>query len=343
MTTVWLVLTMWWMQEDPGPPVIKRGPNAPRKKVDNKPATPLPLPASSPPAGEQPSGEAASANAAPANPPTAAATLTELLIPGRPPLLSKAYDIAVEFNATLPNFVCDEIVDRFESGSKPEKWKKKDKVEVEVMYVNGKEDYANPRINGKPFKGVSIEDTGSWSRGDWGTVLIDVLSPASQAEFKQRPAGKDSDKIAGIETLVFDLNVKKANSHWTIAYGTKIQPAYSGSIWVDPLSARVLRIEMQGRNLPQTYELDAVEFTVEYGWVEISGQKYLMPATASNLACRRYTTNCTKNELVFKNYRKFATESSISTTESEISFGDEKPGEAAKPAPAKPGTKKKKK
>lgn len=311
-------------QDDPGPPVIKRGPNAPRKKVEEKPSTPLPLPKGA----EEPARSTLEIVATPA---------TQLIYPGRPALLLQAYEVAHEFSKTLPNIICDEVVERFESGSKPAKWKKKDKVEVDLMYVNGKESYGNPRINGKPFKGADLTDSGTWSRGDWATTLIEVLS--TQAEFKKRIDGKDKDTIAGIETEIWDLKVEQPNSNWTVNYGTPFKPGYVGSVWIDPKTARVLRIEKIGKKINPKYEIDTVETVVEYGWVTIAGEKYLMPASSSSIACRRYTNECMKNDMVFTNYRKFSTESSISTTESEISFGDPTP--PPKPA-AKPAAKKKK-
>jgi hypothetical protein len=321
-----IVLALLCAQEDPGPPVIKRGPNAPRKKVEGKPSTPLPVP-SVPGESADPKGE------------VAAAPATQLIYPGRPELLVRAYEVAHEFNSTLPNFVCDEVVDRFESNSKPAKWKKKDKVEVDLMYVNGKEDYSNPRINGKPFKGASITDTGTWSRGDWGTTLIEVL--AGQTEFTKRPPGKDQDVIAGIPAEIYDLHVKKENSRWTIDYGTPFKPEFTGSIWVDPVTARVLRIEKQARRIDPKYEIDAAETVVQYGWVSIGSEKYLMPAESSSMACQRYTNKCTRNDMVFTNYRKFSAESSISTTESEISFGEPKEDPAPKTTKKAPAKKKK--
>jgi hypothetical protein len=336
MLTLLMVLLL--AQEDPGPPVIKRGPNAPRKKVEEKPSTPLPLPKGAEPAAEEPPPRKEVKEAKEAKEEIVATPATQLIYPGRPPLLSRAYDVASEYNASLPSFVCDEIVDRFESNSKPAKWKKKDKVEVDVMYVNGKESYVNPRINGKPFKGADLADTGTWSRGDWGTTLVEVLG--SRAEFTKRPEGKDKDTIAGVETEIWDLKVKQEDSHWTVNYGTPFKPSYVGSIWVDPKTARVLRIEKLAHRINPKYEIDMVETVVEYGWVTIGGEKYLMPATSSSMSCQRYTNRCMKNDMVFTNYRKFSAESSISTTESEISFGDPAP---VKQEPAKPAAKAKKK
>jgi hypothetical protein len=323
-----LLLTLFLFQEDPGPPVLKRGPNPPRKKAEDKPASPLPIPADRLPAPETAKLQ-----------PGAAVFLNS----GRPPLLVRAADVAAEFDTALPNFLCDQIVDRFESKAKPPKWKKEDRVEVELMYIDGAEEYRNFRINGKPLKTETPEDSGSWSRGDWGTTLREILNGTNGVEFTPRPEGKNRDVIAGVAVEVYDLKVKKENSQWNIKNSKAVKPAYTGSIWVDPVSANVLRLEKQARDFPADFEIDLAEMTVEFGWVSIGGQKYLMPVESSNLACLRYTNRCTRNDLKFTNYRKFSTESSISTTESEIKFGDSKlPAEPSKPKPGqkKPGQKK---
>ncbi len=325
--------------DDPGPPVVKRGGNAPRKTPP--PADKGPNIITGLPSGE----EGGAPKVAP--PPTAskgpAIDISASLPANRPPLdpvVELAAGTESEFDRTLPNFLCDEIVKRSHSETKPAKWKKQDLVEVDLMYVDGKEDYRNIRVNGKALKSGTPEDTGSWSTGDWSTTTYDILHPSTAANFKRR--GKDT--IAGIPCDVFDFTVEKPNSHWTVRYGKPIKPAYKGAIWIDPQTGRTLRTEMQAVKLPNDYELDWVEQMTEYGWVTIGTEKYLMPVKSENIACWRYTTKCTRNEIDFKNYRKFSAESTISTTESEISFGD--PAEKAKPAPATeqtPASKKKKK
>ena len=327
--------------DDPGPPVVKRGPNAPRKgtvPASKGPTIITPLPTGDPEPSPPPESKPNEAKPSP-NERLRPIIDISASIPRRvtnDALIQKAVEASADYDSTLPNFICDEIVTRSMSNAKPPKWKKEDVVEVELMYVDRREDYRNVRINGKVLKSGTPEDSGSWSSGDWGTTLMDVLHPATDAAFKRR--GKD--KIAGLDCEVYDFTVEKPNSHWVIRYGKPIKPAYKGAIWIDPESGRVLRIEMQARQLATDYELDWVEQMTEYGWVTISGQKYLLPTKSENIACWRYTNRCSRNELVYKNYRKFATESSISTTESEISFGD-KPVEAPKTPPAPPAKKKK--
>jgi hypothetical protein len=308
--------------EDPGPPVLKRKSGGERKA----PTTALPplarVPAAEPdPSAPLPAGEEAAESAGREN----------------LDLITRARIAAFAFTDQLPNFLCDQITSRYESKTIKPSWKLKDKVELELMYVDGKEDYRNIRINGKPLKKGSPEDSGTWSLGDFGTTLADIMSANTNATFRKR---NESDSIAGIEVLLYDFTVEKANSHWEIRFDGSIKPAYSGTLYIDPKTARVLRLEKQARNLPSTYAMDRVEQTVEYGWVEIAGQKHLLPVESVNLACFRDTFHCTKNEIQFKNYRRFGAESSISTTDSSVSFdGEEKAGEP--PPPQKPQTKKK--
>jgi hypothetical protein len=103
------------------------------------------------------------------------------------------------------------------------------------------------------------------------------------------------------------------------------RPSYRGRIWLDPKTLLVRRIEMQAMQLPPTFPVDHAEMTLDYGPVRIGGKEYLLPTKTENLACFRGESTCTRNETEFRNYRKFSTESNISTTESSVTFDAEKP------------------
>jgi hypothetical protein len=231
-------------------------------------------------------------------------------------LLDRARAAAYEFDQALPNFLCDQHVQRFESKTLKPVWKLRDRVQVELLYTGGKEDYRNVRINGKAVKKGSPEDSGTWSSGEFGTILAGLFASNRNAMFKPR----GDSTAAGLKAKVFDYAVPLGEANWTIRFGRSIRPAYKGAIWIDPESARVLRVEMNTRQLPADYEIDMVETTVDYGWVTISGQRFLLPVKSENLACLRGTFNCTRNEIDFKNYRKFQVESQVLQVESELSF-----------------------
>ena len=101
---------------------------------------------------------------------------------------------------------------------------------------------------------------------------------------------------------------------------------------------RVLRIEMQARSIPEEFPLNTVEWVVDYEFVRIGTQQFLLPVHAENLSCWRGSFTCARNTINFRNYRKFTSESQIMTTDSAISFDGE---EAPAKAPAKPAEKKK--
>jgi hypothetical protein len=50
---------------------------------------------------------------------------------------------------------------------------------------------------------------------------------------------------------------------------------------------------------------------VEYGSIRIEGKQYLLPVTSENSACFTGSSNCVRNELAFRNYRKFSADSDI--------------------------------
>jgi hypothetical protein len=257
-------------------------------------------------------------------------------------LVRRAAEAAFEFNEKLPSFICDQFVRRYESRTLKPEWKLKDRVQLELAYTKGKEEYRNIRINGKLLKKGSPEDSGSWSMGDFGTTLMSIFTSARPEDFRLR----GDSEAAGIRAKVFDFSVPKERSQWTIRYGYAVKPAHEGALWIDPESARVLRIEMSSRRLPANYDIDKVEMTVDYGWVDIAGTQYLLPVRSENLACFRGTFTCTRNEIEFRNYRKFEVESQVLQVESEVTFpeaDDGKPKPKTVPPSITPEPPKKKK
>lgn len=224
------------------------------------------------------------------------------------PVIADARDAAASFTAELPNFLVKQVTTRYRSNYGPRNWSPIDVVTAEVACVDGKEDYRNILVNGRPPQGP-VENTGSWSTGEFVITLEDVLSPATAAVFVKR----GEDTIAGRPAVVYNLSVEQPNSHWVIvsADGRKYKPSYSGSIWIDKESRRVLRIEQRANYLPRDFTYDKAETMVEYGFVDIEGKRYLLPTSSENMACMNGTGNCVKNELAFRNYRKFTAESDI--------------------------------
>ena len=309
------------LADDPGPPKLKRGGVADSSREKSAPV----------PAQETAQvSQAPSASSAPAvrgtPPPEENRPVTIIRgdndddpsplrasLPKDEPLIRRAADSALEFTETLPSYVCTEMIGRYYSNTRPANFQPIDVVSTEVIYENGVEQYRNIQINGKPTKKKIEETGGAWSTGEFGTVLINLFNPATGANFHYR---RDS-RAGSIMAKMYDFEVARENSHWDIHAGSQsYMPAYTGSIWVDPQTARVLRIEMEAKGMPGEFPLDHVESATDYQYVRLGDAKqYLLPVHSEVLSCERGTSNCSRNVIDFRNYHKY-------TGESTITFGD---------------------
>jgi hypothetical protein len=305
--------------DDPGAPVLRR--NAPAR-VDN-----------TPPAGTEaselatarPSIKAGDANgvtvrpAPPAIGPGAVASnsSSSTYSNGAPPMrrsgdpvIDGARDAAFAFTDTLPNYVVKQFTTRYQTDSahgNRTSWQALDVVTADVVCEGGKESYKNILINGKAPRD-SVEKTGSWSTGEFATVLQGILAPQTDADFHN----KRSTTIVNRPAFRYDYSVEQPNSMWHVyASSESYIPAYTGSIWIDKENFRVLRIEMSAVNMPRSFALDAVESAVDYDYVLIGDQKFLLPTHSEALSCVRGTSECTRNVIEFRNYKKFGADTSI--------------------------------
>lgn len=336
-----LAAALMFAQEE-GPPRIKRGiPNSTDKRGEARPeSTPIAIPREivTDENGRVVETRGGTTATTTRTGEASTTTVTPSEAPENP--IDKARVVAFDFAEKLPDFFCQQLTIRYSGeGRRNIEWKREDRIELELMYIDGKESYRNVKRNGKTLKGGNPQETGTWSTGEYATISLDVLASNTAARFK--PLG-DSE-VGGRPARKFSYVVDQPNSHWKIDFGggPVLYPAYKGAVWIDKQTDRVLRVEMIARQIPETYPFDVIEMTVDYGLVKIGQGEYLLPTRAENLACGRLSVMCTRNEVTYKNYRKFTAESTISTTDSSVTFdGDSKQPQLATPPPDVPKKKK---
>jgi hypothetical protein len=290
--------------DDQGPPVLKRG-----KKEVNKPAAPPP-PVREPEPQSQP--QLSASNEGPTEETTASIQPVAGHVPesDRPEdvVIEKAREAAGSFLESLPNYVCQEFMTRYINESHPVSWQPQDVVSTELVYEDGHEHYRKVAINGK-LTNKSMEDLpGSWSTGEFGTVLADVFSPSTAADFRFRR----ESQAGGRSAMVYDFTVDHPHSHWRIMVASQmVQPSYRGSVWIDKETNRVLRIEMQATHLPDAFPSDQVESATDYQYVRFADRQFLVPVHAETLSCQRGTSLCSRNTIDFRNYHKYSGEATI--------------------------------
>jgi hypothetical protein len=238
-------------------------------------------------------------------PPAAASIPTRSLNPSEA-LIERARQAAFEFSEKLPNFICQEIMSRYTQRGREEM--ALDVVSADIIYDDAHETYRNVKINDRPTDRSLQEIGGSRSTGEFASTLLEIFHPDTQARF--RSGGASS--ILGVSAQVYDFTVESENSHWHVQSDSRsLITAYAGSVWIDPKTARVLRIEMQARNLPSDFPMDTVESSVDYSYVWIGGMSFLLPVRAEGLGCERGINECRHNKIDFRNYHEFKSEIKI--------------------------------
>ena len=289
--------------DDAAPPVLRRSAPAPS---DSSPA-----PQNGPPRPSLSADDVNGVTRPPTVPPPSAAGANgEMRIsPNDDDVIDQTREVAYSFTESLPNYTVKQLTTRYHSESASRgrtSWQPLDLVTADVVYLNGKENYLNVAVNGRPTRDAS--QNGSWSEGEFASSLQALLSPYSATDFRN----KRQSTIVNRSAYKYDYSIEQPHSAWRIqTEGQTYQPAYTGSIWIDKETFRVLRIEMAARNMPRWFPIDTTESSIDYDFVLIGDKKYLLPVHSESLSCWRGTAQCSRNVIEFRNYKKYTADSSI--------------------------------
>jgi hypothetical protein len=275
--------------------------------------------------------ETASSSLAP--PPPPAPKPAVVLLPAPDPLeqkriLAEVTDTAQSYVQSLPNFICTQITRRHIDPSGTESWKSDGVIQEQLSYVDHHEDYKVVLVNDRLVTGMTHDKVGgNRSSGEFGSMLEDIFDPTSNAKFEwQRWA-----TLRGRRMHVFSFTILKPYSKYSIrddASGQTVVPGYHGLIYADRDTLKVMRITMECDDIPSNFSVREAAEILDYDFVSISGQKFLLPLKA-DLRFRGGTA-LVWNEIEFRLYRKFTTDATIT-----FETPDEIPPDQLKETPPK--------
>jgi hypothetical protein len=226
-------------------------------------------------------------------------------------LLDQARSHAAEFMNDLPNFVVMQIVTRSVRTPGKRDWRRQDKLEIELSYrAKTGEQFKLVRYNDKPTQLTYDQLKGATSTGEFGSILGAVFSPQSQAEFKE----VRRETFHGRPTVIYNFMVNKVFSSNTITdvnSGSAVTTAYSGSVWIDTESGRVLRIKQTAEDIEPGFPITLAERAVEYDWITLDGQRYLLPVYAEVILGNDLKRYYLRNVIELRNYHMFDTDLKI--------------------------------
>jgi len=298
-------------------------------------------------------------NPVPTGPATAALTTAPAPIP--PPSSVKQQEIldlmrqyAMTYEQGLPNYICVRVDRQYVDPNAGENYRSLGTILSKVSYNQGQEHYKVYSVHGKlvdtDMNGVG--GGGARSQGEFAGLMRSIFEPKSQADF-----GWDHwATLRGRRMAVFNYFIDSGHSSYTIEYGDspgdeqRIVTAYRGLIYADPNTGEISRIKFEAVDIPRSFPVQATTEVLDYDLVDISGQQFVVPLRS--LLMMKAGRQNSKNQIEFRDYRKFGTESNItydidpnapppppldaSKTEEQpatATTGTKQPGQPAQPTP----------
>jgi hypothetical protein len=247
-------------------------------------------------------------------------------------ILSEVRAYALNYSRSLPDFIALQVTRRYmdrnyKSGTEGS-WGSLDRVDAKLSYFDQHEKYELLGTNTKSLYGRSYESVGgAISTGEFGTVLKEIFEPETSAEFHWERWGMLRGHLCHVYSYVID----QPHSKETIDYmhEQQVTPGYHGHIFAQKDSNVILRVTVDP-DIPSGFPLQEVHETVDYNYVDISGQKFLLPLVAEVIM--RHDREANKNEIEFRGYRKYSADTSIKFEDSDdVPVPDDQKKEQAVP------------
>ena len=267
-------------------------------------------------------------------PPPAPVKVVAAPIPGpdsieQAKILDQVRNYALSYNKQLPNFICVQVTRRYYDPAAADSWRLEDTITTRVSYNQHKEDYKVIMVNNKAVTTDTPMEKlgGTTTAGEFGSMMDDIFRRESAARFEWDHWAT----LRGKRVYVFSYDIDQTQSRYqNIAQGAEnYVPAYRGLIYVDTDTKMVMRISLVPYDLPAGHPVQQVKSVLDYDYQKIGDSEYLLPLKV--VVTSRLTRYTSKNEVEFRLYRKFGTESTI-----KFETPEPLPEEKTKERPAKP-------
>ena len=200
-------------------------------------------------------------------------------------IIERTRRIALAYTDSLPNFICTQENRKFKDESPDGSgWNQYAEILAEVRFLDKGESYRTITVNGRPaddeFKLVSGES------GTFGTRLAGMFLPRSRSEFTR----VNDAVIDGRNAFVFEVLVPKdylGGGVMCLGWDDSGMPIRQiavggrGLVSIEKQTGNVLRIErLETLGLPADYPIVQARYRVDYSYVPIGDDTYLLPVRA---------------------------------------------------------------
>jgi hypothetical protein len=247
--------------------------------------------------------------------PASASVAPKAVAPSIPPpseaeqrqLIEELREYAMNYDKRLPDFLCTQVTRRFYDPSGLEYWVNADTITAKLSYFQNKEEKKVLFVNNQ-YKDIDWDKLGgATSTGEFGSLMREVFEKESQAVFQWERWGT----LRGKRNHVIRYRVPQRGSKWSIVYekSMSITPGYAGFIYADAQTGMVTRVTLDAQEIPSYFPIQMAKTQLDYDYTEISGNTFLLPLRAE--IKMREGKFLVRNDIEFRNYRKFGADTSI--------------------------------
>lgn len=226
-------------------------------------------------------------------------------------LLARIRHHAASDLSHLPNFTCLETIERSTRHSEAKPFSVRDVVEVEVAHVGGRELFAWPGES--KFQNRALGDmigNGMTSMGDYSSHANSVFLGTAVIHYV------GADELGGHRAARYDYEISPAFSGYTVSIGgSQGMLGSRGSFWADTTSFDLLRLTVEGTEIPEKLGIRAIHTEIDYGRLHVGSGNFLLPqSSVVEMDLASGTEN--RNRIEFTQCRQYTTESVLSFDES---------------------------
>jgi len=184
-----------------------------------------------------------------------------------------------------------------------------DVVAAKVAYLNGREYYDKVRINDMPVDDAAPWRAGTWSIGEFSSILVSIFLPSSKPDLQF----EKEELLHSVPALVFDFHVAAQNnkSYFLSSDNRVWFPEYSGKFWLDKNTLRLLRLQRETPHMPD-YPIRRATTEIDYSNVGLGdGTSLVLPRASTSLVCSQSPGYCGVNLIAFTGWQKFRATTNI--------------------------------
>ncbi len=225
-------------------------------------------------------------------------------------IIDAARAYVANYTKQLPDFICVEVVRRdVDPSGTGNSWRHVDTDTIRVSFFEHHEDYKVVLVNNLPVNNLKMEQLGGTvSQGEFGSMMREIFQPESETRF----AWERWATLRGRRTHVFAYEIEQSRSQYHIVADKTLEivPGYRGLVFVDKETNMVTKVTLIPYDLPAGFPIRDLKISLDYDFTKIGDTEYMLPLKA--VVTSNHSNNfMTKNDIEFRLYRKFGTESII--------------------------------